>query len=188
MRSDPKAGEFYRHFKSKLYQIICVAIHSETREKMVVYQALYGDFGTFVRPLSMFMSEVDHEKYPDVKAKYRFTLVSKEEIVDGQKNTIEVERETILEDPTEHLDSREEQVQSENEQVNPVLMEFLEADTYEDKLEVLQKYRKVLTSDLLYTMGMAMDFSIGEGDLEDQREALIYYLETHMRYEGRRLR
>ena len=70
-----RAGQFYRHFKGGLYQVAAIATHTESGEKLVIYEALYPPYKTCARPYSMFMSEVDRVKYPDVKQQYRFEKV-----------------------------------------------------------------------------------------------------------------
>lgn len=75
MTSDKiKIHGVYKHFKGDLYLVEDIIYHSETKEKMVAYRALYGDNRLWCRPYNMFISEVDHEKYPNVKQKYRFEL------------------------------------------------------------------------------------------------------------------
>lgn len=69
-----KIHRVYRHFKGDYYLVEDIGYHSETKEKMVIYRHLYGDGSLCVRPLAMFLEEVDHEKYPKVKQKYRFEL------------------------------------------------------------------------------------------------------------------
>lgn len=70
----------YRHFKGNFYWVFGVARHSETEEQLVVYRALYGDAGLWVRPLSLFTSPVDREKYPDAAQEKRFEKVPDEEV------------------------------------------------------------------------------------------------------------
>lgn len=71
----PRQDEIWRHFKNKLYKIIAIAQHTDSDEQLVVYQDMYGDEGIYARPLDMFMSEVDRDKYPDVEQQYRFELI-----------------------------------------------------------------------------------------------------------------
>lgn len=82
-----KIGDIVKHFKREnvsqesaeyLYKILAFASHTENGEKLVIYQALYPPYKTCARPYDMFVSEVDREKYPDVKQQYRFEVVETE--------------------------------------------------------------------------------------------------------------
>ena len=73
-----KPGGVYRHFKGKMYQVVDVALHSETLEEYVVYRQLYGEGKMWIRPLKMFLEPVDRVKYPDCTHEFRFELEGEE--------------------------------------------------------------------------------------------------------------
>ena len=78
-----KINGVYRHFKGDFYLLCDVATHSETGEKYAVYRRLYGDGSLWIRPLEMFLGEVDRDKYPMAKQRYRFELQHVESVADG---------------------------------------------------------------------------------------------------------
>lgn len=192
MERIPVSGEIYRHFKNKLYQIVTVAKHSETGEELVIYQALYGDFGVYARPLAMFVSEVDHEKYPDVIQKYRFERVERE-MLGAAKQEPAAQKVTVAkelsggEKPTGEekvSDTRE----AEESEVNPRLMQFLDADNFEEKYNILVGMRDEIDDNLLNAMAVSIDAVLPEGDLSERYDALKYTVRTRGRYESLRLR
>lgn len=80
----PKTQEIYRHFKGNMYRILNIAEHTETGEKLVIYQSVDDESKIYARPLDMFMSTVDREKYPDAEQSMRFELVKDEFVLDPE--------------------------------------------------------------------------------------------------------
>lgn len=166
MRHNPQPQEMYRHFKGNLYQVRCLAKHSETDEMMVVYQAMYGDFQVYVRPLSSFMEEVDREKYPDAAQRYRFELMG-------------AESENM---PAEQYETQEKL------NIDPLVLQFLDADSYERRLEILSMLHNRIDNDMINTMAVAVDIEVKDGEIEDRYEELKNCLLTFNKYECNRLR
>jgi hypothetical protein len=200
MDRTPKPGEKYRHFKNKLYQIIAIAQHSETKEPLVIYQALYGDFGVYARPLEMFVSEVDHVKYPYVSQKYRFELVEPEtaaaekvagnvvlgtaekvpgtdvpEAENAEKVPGNVMPETVAKPETEDAGTQAD--------VNPKFMAFLETDSFDERYNILVSMQDEITDQMIDSMAVVMDVSISEGPLLKRYDDLKNAIRTRQRYE-----
>lgn len=196
----PKPGEFYRHFKNKMYQIVAVASHSETGEKLVIYQALYGDYGTYARPLDNFLSPVDREKYPQAEQKFRF-----EKTEPGCGNEAEPEqgtREKTLVQSRRNCGLAGRGVVSAErdggwgfspiepvpDQPNPLLIEFLDAESTEEQLAVLRRMEGCVGKRELDSVCVYLDISTRYGSLEEQTEGIRRYLKLQMHYDASRLR
>lgn len=203
-QGNPRPGEQYLHFKNRRYQVIAVAYHSETMEKCVVYQALYGDFKVYVRPYEMFVSEVDHAKYPDVAQKYRFQYLEGEgqtasdEIVqraqkiqevlradDSNKKTANIADVTAGEERETADDVGEEE---SGETLNPWLERFLDAEDFDEKYKLVCDMQRDVTDRLIDDIAVVMDLAIPEGDLAERYAQLKYCMRTRQRYEQGRLR
>lgn len=175
-RIKPVAGTFYRHFKNKLYQVVALARDSETGEELVVYQALYGAFQIWVRPLAMFMEEVDREKYPDAAQRYRFEQVILDEAAVGVLSAGE---------PAETLKT------SAFQELNPVLMDFFDAmdkRNYDAMLECLAKLKSTATEKEIGHLCMAWDMDVPKGDVPEQLAAIKSQIQLRRKYDGERLR
>ena len=151
---EPKIGSVYRHFKGNLYEVKAIALHSETGEKMVVYQALYGDGDTYVRPYDSFVSKVDRIKYPDADQEYRF----------------------------------EEQKAQDSPDIDPMVMQFLETEDFEEKYTILGGLHHRITKDQIAIMAMSLDVTIEDSEIEDMYRQLKTCVDTRRRFETTRLR
>ena len=196
MNQIPQAGEIYQHFKGKLYRIVALATHTETGEQLVIYQALYGEFQVFARPLSMFLEKVDAKKYPDAAGKDRFMRIPMAEaaavlqpVPAPSENPVEPRPAAMSSEST--VESRAVAASSENSvepQPDPGLLAFLDADSYEEKLEVFASLEGKVDLHMLNAIAASLDLELSEGSLEEQYDTLKSCLMTLERYECNRLR
>lgn len=173
-------GGFYRHFKNKLYQVKGIAYHSETKEKMVVYQAMYGDYSLYVRPYDMFLSEVDHAKYPDVTQKYRFQ----------ETTPAEFEGQVVKDKPVSVLSDIKSDSDDDTASKKPdkILMDFLDIDTYQEKLKYIDIVRDRLDDKIIDAMAASLDVEVPDGSLDKRYQSLKQVISAHAKYECTRLR
>ena len=183
MNQIPQAGEIYQHFKGKLYRIVTLATHTETGEQLVIYQALYGEFQVFARPLSMFLEKVDAKKYPDAAGKDRFMRIPMAEAA-AVPQPVPAPSENPVE-PRPAAMSSENPVEP---QPDPGLLAFLDADSYEEKLEVFASLEGKADLHMLNAIAASLDLELSEGSLEEQYDTLKNCLMTLERYECNRLR
>lgn len=213
MSNKPMPQQIYRHFKGNLYRIVTLAEHTETGEELVVYQALYGDYRVYARELSMFLEKVDKEKYPQAQQEHRFELV--EEILqpfssgkavqqtEGKHRTEQSIRqeqsvpqeEHILQEEKIRQDKdafRESGAAAENEKeelkIDPLVLDFLDAGSYEERLNILASLHPRITDEMINTMAVSVDLEIEEGDVQKRYEELKNCLLTLEKFECNRLR
>lgn len=196
----PKPHEIYKHFKGNLYQIVTIAQHSETGEQLVIYQAMYGEFKIYARPLAMFTSEVDKVKYPEVQQRFRFELQGADadrqiretdEVNGGQTTTQAVPTATAQDAATWTVPSATAQdaaAQPEAPTLDPLVLEFLDADSYEQKLNILAGLHHRITDEMITTMAIACDIEVNDGETEERYEELKNCLLTMEKFECNRLR
>ena len=172
-----------------------LAQHTENGEQLVVYQGLYGDYPVYARPLSSFTGEVDRRKYPQAQDRYRFTLIPEVGVPGkgaapfsgdrewGQNPCAEDKGHKAGPKPGSKLDS-----EGEEALLDPDLLDFLEADSYEKKLEVFGRLAGKADAHMLNTIAVSLDLELSGDSIEEQYETLKNCLLTLERYECNRLR
>mgnify|MGYP001069683311 FL=1 len=212
----PKPHEIYKHFKGNLYQVVTIAEHSETGEQLVIYQALYGDFKTYARPLAMFTGEVDRQRYPEVTQRFRFELQGaeadrqiRETEAAGVEHPVSTQTTVTASQPAaaqatpivaqniavqatataaQTTIAPVSPAEDEEPALDPLVLEFLDADSYEEKLNILAGLHHRITNEMITTMAIACDIEVNDGETEERYEELKNCLLTMEKFECNRLR
>ena len=199
-RQIPKPFEVYKHFKGKLYQILNIAVHSETKETLVIYQALYGDFGIYARPLDMFLSEVDSTKYPDSKEKYRFAKINpatnqltptySKSVSSNLKSSTPVQTDTSNNLEQIISSNTVEPVNEENvlQRAQELFIEFLDEDDFMKKRNILKAISSIATESMINNMAASLDLVASGTSRDSDIKMIDDYIRARIHFDGTRLR
>ena len=210
VRHTPKENEIYKHFKGSLYQIVTIAVHTESSEKLVIYRSVEKPERVFARPLDMFMSEVDHIRHPFVKVKYRFTLMVEAKEEEPEIEETEIEETEIEEsvDETSDIEEGADSVSIDNENnsedalsddtavykadgelvLDPIVEAVLDEKEFSDKIANFERLRNKCTEEMLTTIAISLDIQLMGDSVEENYAQILKTLKMHDKYESARLR
>lgn len=184
MGKTPGPGEIFYLKEDKPYQVITMGFHKETGESMIIYQALFGEFKTLVLPLNRFVNEVQkdiikiHKETDNSLPLFHEKTIAK--VIQGnatQDNVQDMEEQ-----------SKEVEYKEPEEKINPILVDFLDAETYSEKLEVITTNLDDIDNRLINNMAVSVDCNVDDGNLDERLQELIYCLNKKSRFEDKRLR
>ncbi len=136
----PIKGEIYKHFKGTLYEVLAIAKHTETMEEMVVYKEVEGE-ATYARPLEMFVSKVDKEKYPEVLQIYRFELHDEK----SQLSIMDFLDLSTATEKIQYLEAMKDSLTEEFVGLAAQCLDFVENDgSIDDRYHALVKYLRTV--------------------------------------------
>ena len=192
----PIPYKIYKHFKGNLYQVICIADDSETGEEMVVYQALYGDYKFYVRPLQMFVSKVDKIKYPNATQEYRFevyeTTNASKTIEVSQQSGSYVSTNAVANQGSSTTVSPKANVSEASAEatpgIDPDVLEFLDAENYDRRIEILGRMKYKINNNMIDIMSTVLDIQLPGNDVQRRYDDFVEALETKRHFECSRLR
>lgn len=200
MRELPRPGEMYRHFKGTLYEVVAIARHTETMEELVIYRNTGKPGAVYARPMTMFMSTIDREKYPDAPGEYRFERTDETGRIlheggpapgSGLREGRPASGSGLREGrpvPGGESGKAEPAPEEIPEGVSRDLIRFLDEDDFEEKLLILDEIKASVDDGMASAMAASLDLALNEGSVEDKLGEIRNYLLLQMKYDGKHLR